>query len=68
LVIFSVQSAIDYINENVKSIKNEKTARLRAEVIMSTRTTPNNLFISICDKKKVPFFTDYLGVGKGIIF
>lgn len=56
MVIFSVQSAIDYINENVKSIKNEKTARLRAEVIMSTRTTPNNLFISICDKKKGTLF------------
>ncbi len=54
--MFSTESAIEYINENVKFQKNEKTARLRAEVILSTRTTPNNLFIAVCDKNKGSLF------------
>lgn len=56
MAIFSVESALLFINENTKSIKNEKISRLRAEVILTTRTTPNNLFIAVCGKKKGTLF------------
>jgi len=52
MVIFNINSALEFLNENIKIPKNQKKIRLRAEVLLTTRTTPNNLFIAVCGKKK----------------
>lgn len=56
MIILTVEGALEFINENLKSVKNKKVSRLRAEVLLTTRTTPNNLFIAVCSKKKGTLF------------
>jgi hypothetical protein len=48
VILFTVESAIEFLNEIIKIPKNKKK-RLRAEIILTTRTTPNNLFIAVCN-------------------
>jgi len=40
------------MDENVKLSKSKRDICLRAEVYLTTRTTPNNIFIAICKKNK----------------
>lgn len=56
MILFTVLSALEFLNENIKINKNQKKMRLRAEVLLTTRTTPNNLFIAVCGKKKSSLF------------
>lgn len=56
MILFTVLSALEFLNENIKINKNQKKIRLRAEVLLTTRTTPNNLFIAVCGKKKSSLF------------
>lgn len=56
MVVFTVLTALNYLNENIKISKHQKKIRLRAEVLLTTRTTPNNLFVSVCGKKKSILF------------
>jgi len=56
MLVFTVSTAKDYLNENIKITKIQKKKRLRAEILLTTRTTPNNLFISICSKKNSCLF------------
>lgn len=56
MLVFTVNSALDYLEENIKISRLEKKKRLRAEILLTTRTTPNNLFISVCGKKKSILF------------
>lgn len=56
MIIFNINSALEFLNENIKITKNQKKIRLRAEVLLTTRTTPNNLFIAVCGKKKSILF------------
>lgn len=60
MVLFTINTALQYLSENYKISKTEKEKSLRAEVILTTRTTPNNLFIAICklkNKKLVYYIT-----------
>jgi len=52
MVIFTVEGALDYMDENIKLSKFKRDLCLRAEVFLTTRTTPNNIFIAICKKSK----------------
>lgn len=51
MLVFTVRSALKFLDEIATSAKKEKVSRLRAEVIITTRTTPNNIFIAVCGKK-----------------
>jgi len=56
MAIFSVQSAVEFLKDTIKISKNKKKIRLRAEVLLTTRTTPNNIFLAVCGKKKSTLF------------
>ena len=51
MLVFSVVSALEFLESKAKATKGIKNIGLRAEVTVTTRTTPNNLFLSVCKKK-----------------
>jgi hypothetical protein len=52
MVAFSVEAALIYLDGLTNTITKKQTSvRLRAEVIITARTTPNNIFIAVCNKK-----------------
>ena len=51
MLVFSVASALEFLESRAKASKNVKNVGLRAEVTVTTRTTPNNLVLSVCRKK-----------------
>lgn len=54
MIVFTVEGALTYMDESVKLTKKKREQCLRAEIFLTTRTTPNNIFIALCkrDKKK----------------
>lgn len=42
---------MEFLNGLTTSTKKTKVSSLRAEVLVTTRTTPNNLFLAVCGKK-----------------
>lgn len=56
MVLFTIETALIFLSENNKVSKNDKKKRLRAEVLLTTRTTPNNLFIAVCGIKDRKLF------------
>ncbi len=42
---------MEFLNGLSTSAKKTKVSSLRAEVLVTTRTTPNNLFLAVCGKK-----------------
>lgn len=63
MLVFTVISALEFLSEMSTNTKKEKVSRLRAEVIITTRTTPNNIFIAICGKK-VSFLFYWISRGR----
>lgn len=56
MLLFTVETAFEFLDETLNLSKKEKLKRLRAEVILTTRTTPNNIFIAVCSKKDGKLF------------
>lgn len=44
---------MEYMDESVKLTKKKRELCLRAEIFLTTRTTPNNIFVAICKKGKL---------------
>ena len=51
MLVFTMESAMEFLNGLSTSAKKTKVSSLRAEVLVTTRTTPNNLFLAVCGKK-----------------
>lgn len=47
------------MEEHVKLSKSKRDLCLRAEIFLTTRTTPNNIFIAICKKDKIKNYLLY---------
>lgn len=60
MVIFTVEAAIQYLDESLKLTRRKRDLCLRAEVFLTTRTTPNNIFIAICKKISTKKNKNYL--------
>mgnify|MGYP004709536937 FL=1 len=50
MLLFSVETAFTFLDETLSLTKKQKQLRLSAEIILTTRTTPNNIFIGVCGK------------------
>lgn len=46
-----METALEFLNTIANNTKKNKIVSLRAEVLVTTRTTPNNLFLAVCGKK-----------------